>query len=97
MENVAIVGFGNQSTSSTKIQTSLHELKLLVETAGGRTVLTFTQRREKAEPSTLIGKGKLEEISQQVKKEKMCCGHFRCRSNPGPTKKPAGENKNKDP
>ncbi|MBA4378335.1 MAG: GTPase HflX [Gemmatimonas sp.] len=44
----------------------LHELGLLVDTAGGLIVGTVHQKREKPEARTFIGKGKLEELRAVV-------------------------------
>ena len=44
----------------------LHELGLLVDTAGGLVVGTVHQKREKPEARTFIGKGKLEELRAVV-------------------------------
>ncbi|HLX83976.1 MAG TPA: GTPase HflX [Terriglobales bacterium] len=42
---------------------SLDELRTLATSAGAQIVGEFTQRRDRPEPATLIGKGKLEEIA----------------------------------
>ncbi|WP_062050872.1 GTPase HflX [Bacillus sp. JCM 19034] len=41
---------------------SMEELKKLVETAQGTVIATMTQKRQKVEPSTYIGKGKIDEL-----------------------------------
>ncbi|HHT88654.1 MAG TPA: GTPase HflX [Clostridiales bacterium] len=45
---------------------SLEELSELVDTAGGRTVGTVIQNREKIHSATYIGKGKIEEVRQLI-------------------------------
>ncbi len=45
---------------------SLDELRTLASSAGAIIVGEFTQRRDRPEPATLIGKGKLEEIAGAV-------------------------------
>lgn len=48
------------------IEQSLAELESLVATAGATTVGSVSQKLEKANPRTLVGKGKVEEIAQLV-------------------------------
>jgi GTP-binding protein HflX len=45
---------------------SLEELSLLVDTAGADTVDVMVQRRERLDPATLLGRGKLSELRQEV-------------------------------
>ena len=45
---------------------SVEELSELVDTAGGRTVGTVIQNREKIHSATYIGKGKIEEVRQLI-------------------------------
>lgn len=45
---------------------SLEELSRLVDTAGAETVDFVVQRRERLDPATLLGKGKLSELRQEV-------------------------------
>ena len=49
---------------------SLAELAALVETAGGRSVGTILQSREKPDPHSFIGEGKVEEVRLMVEEEK---------------------------
>ncbi|MDT8862848.1 GTPase HflX [Alkalihalobacillus sp. MEB130] len=60
-ENVVLVGC-NFETDPTAFDHSMDELKSLVETAKGTVVGTITQNRQKPEPSTYIGKGKVDEL-----------------------------------
>lgn len=46
------------------------ELAALVETAGGQTVGTILQSREKPDPHSFIGEGKVEEVRRMVEEEK---------------------------
>jgi GTP-binding protein HflX len=46
-------------------------LEFLVETAGGLTVKTFTQKLQRPERSTFVGTGKLEEIKEYVVAEEI--------------------------
>ena len=49
---------------------SLEELAALVETAGGRSVGMILQSREKPDPHSFIGEGKVEEVRLMVQEEK---------------------------
>lgn len=49
------------------LEESLDELESLVATAGAETVGTTSQKLDKANPRTLVGKGKVEEIAQLVR------------------------------
>ena len=49
---------------------SLEELAALVETAGGRSVGMVLQGREKPDPHSFIGEGKVEEVRLMVQEEK---------------------------
>ena len=49
----------------------LEELKSLVETWGGATIVRVIQRRSNPDPSTYIGSGKSEEVAEIVKKEQI--------------------------
>lgn len=53
---------GTDIDKEQNIEETLRELERLVETAGGETVGRIIQRRESPDPSTYIGKGKLEEL-----------------------------------
>lgn len=49
---------------------SMEELAALVETAGGQAVGTILQSREKPDPHSFIGEGKVEEVRRMVEEEK---------------------------
>ena len=49
--------------SSFSAEESIAELRELATSAGAQVVGEILQRRDKADPATLIGKGKLEEIA----------------------------------
>ena len=67
MEKTIIVGLVNRNQNQKKCQEYLDELEFLSYTAGGTVVKRFIQRIENPNPATLIGKGKMEEISTFVK------------------------------
>ncbi len=54
----------------TTDEESLAELAALVETAGGQAVGTILQSREKPDPHSFIGEGKVEEVRRMVEEEK---------------------------
>ncbi|MBV19703.1 MAG: GTPase HflX [Cytophagia bacterium] len=67
MEKTVIVGLVNRNQNQKKSQEYLDELEFLSITAGGVVEQRFIQRIETPNPSTLIGKGKMDEISTYVK------------------------------
>lgn len=67
-ESVVTVGLRRPSQSARSFEALMKELQSLVETAGGRVIKQFMQNRPHPEPGTLLGKGKIVEIGQDVKK-----------------------------
>tara|TARA_B000000475_G_scaffold119278_1_gene96470 strand:+ start:1803 stop:2996 length:1194 start_codon:yes stop_codon:yes gene_type:complete len=67
MEKTIIVGLVNRNQNLKKCQEYLDELEFLSFTAGGSVEKRFVQRIENPNPATLIGKGKMDEISTYVK------------------------------
>ena len=67
MEKTILVGSVNRNQDHKKCQEYLDELEFLSFTAGGTVAQRFTQRIENPNPATLIGKGKMDEISKFVK------------------------------
>lgn len=64
-ERVMIVAVQTTQTDE-QFQYALEEMKQLVDTAQGEVVVTVTQKRETYSGRTMIGKGKVEEISHLV-------------------------------
>lgn len=64
-EKVILVGCQFDEDDSA-FERSIDELNSLVKTANGIVVATLTQKRQKVEPSTYIGKGKVDELIQLV-------------------------------
>jgi GTPase len=70
-DHAASVAASSSSTSTTlakdspdfSSEESLDELRTLATSAGAQIVGEFTQRKDRPDPATLIGKGKLEEIA----------------------------------
>tara|TARA_B100001057_G_scaffold98599_1_gene95347 strand:- start:282 stop:1475 length:1194 start_codon:yes stop_codon:yes gene_type:complete len=67
MEKTILVGLVNRNQDHKKCNEYLDELEFLSYTAGGTVSQRFTQRIENPNPATLIGKGKMDEISTFVK------------------------------
>jgi GTP-binding protein HflX len=70
-EKCILIGVSTRFTSKTNVEESLEELTLLADTAGADVVGRMTQDRDRFEPATLIGKGKVEELHQRVMDEKI--------------------------
>lgn len=65
LERVVLVGVWTEGTS-VMAENSLAELKALAETAGSEVLEGLIQRRDKPDPATYIGSGKVEELRQVV-------------------------------
>ena len=68
-ERAVLVGLITAGETEKQEQEYLEELAFLVDTAGGITEKTFTQKMQKPERATFVGTGKLEEIQAYVKAE----------------------------
>ncbi len=65
-EKVIIIAVKQQKQTNVHFESSLAELQSLSNTAGGDVVQIFTQNREKMNPATYLGSGKIEEIITSV-------------------------------
>ncbi|MEO6471486.1 MAG: GTPase HflX, partial [Aeromicrobium sp.] len=65
LERVILVGVWTNGTAEDA-ENSLTELKLLAETAGSEVLDALIQRRQKPDPATYIGSGKVEELKAIV-------------------------------
>lgn len=65
-ESAVLVGVINRVQAPKMVDEYLDELEFLAETAGAVVLSRFVQKVESHHPGTLIGKGKLEEISLYV-------------------------------
>ena len=54
-------------TDPALFEEDMHEMQLLCETAGASVVAIITQKRERPESSTYLGRGKIEEIRAVMK------------------------------
>jgi GTP-binding protein HflX len=70
-ERAILVGIVKPGESEEETKEFLDELEFLVETAGGETVRSFTQKMQKPDRATFVGTGKLEEINAFVKSEEI--------------------------
>ncbi|HXH99732.1 MAG TPA: GTPase HflX [Sphingobacteriaceae bacterium] len=70
-EKAILVGVITPGQSDEKTSEYLDELAFLVDTAGGVTVRSFTQRMQRPDRATFVGTGKLEEINAYVKSEEI--------------------------
>jgi GTP-binding protein HflX len=61
-----VILFGVQMAEGDDTWTSLLELKDLADTAGAETVGYLIQNREAPHPGTYLGKGKIEELKEQI-------------------------------
>ncbi len=62
-DRVLLVGMMTEDMSPQRFQDSLEELTRLVESAGGQVLDTVQQKRSHPHPQTVVGQGKVEEIS----------------------------------
>jgi GTP-binding protein HflX len=65
LEKVVLVGVWTDGTAETA-ENSLAELRALAETAGSQVLDALIQRRDKPDPATYIGSGKVAELRQIV-------------------------------
>jgi GTP-binding protein HflX len=67
VERAIVVAVRLADRTDADVASSLDELELLVDTAGGETVERFTQRRDRPDPATFIGSGKVDALRQRVR------------------------------
>jgi GTP-binding protein HflX len=67
-ERVVIVGVQLDGAAGIDIDQHLDELESLVTSAGGEVVGRVVQRRSRPDPATFIGKGKVTEVTDEVKR-----------------------------
>ncbi|MCW2841623.1 MAG: hflX, partial [Aeromicrobium sp.] len=65
LERVVLVGVWTEGTAEDA-ENSMAELKLLAETAGSEVLDALIQRRQKPDPATYIGSGKVEDLRATV-------------------------------
>lgn len=67
LEDAVLVGIVHPNSDFETIKEHLSELAFLTHTASGRVVKEFIQRIKSANPKTLVGKGKIQEIENYIK------------------------------
>ncbi len=70
-ELAVLIGLINQEQNEHEIKEYLNELAFLTETAGAEPVHKFVQHLEVSNPKTFVGKGKLNEIENFIKENKI--------------------------
>src|SRR5437764_11880416 len=65
-ERVVLIGVQLDGARDDE-EVSLDELAALVRSAGGAVVGSLVQRRSRPDPATFIGRGKLDEVAQEVR------------------------------
>jgi len=70
-ERVLLAGIYGPEISKFQAREYLDELELLTDTAGGTTIQKILQNRTHPDPSTYIGKGKLQELKRVVAEERI--------------------------
>ncbi len=63
-ERIVLVGMTLGTHTELETQASLDELALLVDTAGADALDRLTQKRDRPDPATFVGKGKVQEIKE---------------------------------
>ncbi|HSK90027.1 MAG TPA: GTPase HflX [Euzebyales bacterium] len=66
VERAVLVAVRLPEQNDQDLRSSLDELELLVDTAGGVVVDRYTQRRERPDPATFIGRGKVAALREQL-------------------------------
>lgn len=67
-DRVLLVGVQTEDVSAQRFEDGLAELVRLVESAGGIVLDTMRQKRDRPHPQTVVGKGKVEEITLLAQK-----------------------------
>lgn len=70
-ERCVLVGVSTRTATREVLADSLDELELLADTAGADVVARMTQDRDRFEPATFIGKGKVEELKALVVEQRI--------------------------
>jgi len=70
-ERCILIGVPTRLFSKENVDESLTELALLADTAGADVAGRMTQDRDRPEPATFIGKGKVEELRLRITEEKI--------------------------
>src|SRR5690348_11670638 len=71
MEKVIAVSLQRQLQTDAAVRVSMEELHELVFTAGGEVVESTTQKKDRPDPATFVGKGKAAELAERAYKLKI--------------------------
>lgn len=71
LEKVVLVGIITKKQDEAQSKEYLDELEFLTFTAGGKAIKRFTQKMEMPNPKTFIGSGKMEDVFNFVKENKV--------------------------
>lgn len=66
MEKVITVSLQRQERTDAAERVSLEELRELVSTAGGVVIESHTQKKDRPDPATFVGKGKAAELAERA-------------------------------
>ncbi len=66
-ERIVLVGMTTTGRTEAETNASLDELALLVDTAGADALERITQKRDRPDPATFVGRGKVQEILDSSK------------------------------
>jgi GTPase len=70
-ERAILIGIIAQGQDESEVEEFLDELSFLVETAGAEPVRRFTQKLDVPNPRTFVGTGKIQELTNYIKENKI--------------------------
>ena len=70
-ERCILIGAITQEQNEIKSQEYINELKFLAQTAGTKSIKVFQQKLDKPDPNTFLGSGKMDEVNNFIKTEKI--------------------------
>lgn len=85
-ETAVLIAVSTPSVSVEKVNEYLDELAFLVDTAGGVAVKKFTQNLQYPDPKTYLGSGKLEEVHEYIRENKVGLAVFDDELSPSQTR-----------
>lgn len=85
-EMAVLIAVSTPSVSVEKVNEYLEELAFLVDTAGGVAVKKFTQNLQYPDPKTYLGSGKLEEVREYIRENKVGLAVFDDELSPSQTR-----------
>ena len=70
-ERCILIGAITQEQNEIKSHEYINELKFLAQTAGTKSIKVFQQKLDKPDPNTFLGSGKMDEVNNFIKTEKI--------------------------